>query len=145
MSMHKNHYQVRVEFGDCDPAGIIHYPAYFDWFDRATWRLFESAGFPREVLDKDLGIGGLPLVEASAKFLAPVRWGDDLTIESSVRRWGRSSFDLAHLVFKNGTLCVQGFETRVWSLRDPDAPERIVGAPVPENVREKLGVPAPLA
>jgi 4-hydroxybenzoyl-CoA thioesterase len=144
MPIHKNHYQVRVDFGDCDPARMIYYPAYFDWFDRALWRLFESVGLPWAVLEGEHGIGGMPLVEASAKFLSPVRWGDDLVIESSVRRWGRASFDLVHLVYKGETMCVQGFETRVWARPDPDDPDRLRGTPVPQEVKDKLGEPEPL-
>jgi len=29
-----------VDFADCDPARIVFYPRYFDWFDRASERLF---------------------------------------------------------------------------------------------------------
>ena len=24
---------IRVQWGDCDPAGIVFYPRYFEWFD----------------------------------------------------------------------------------------------------------------
>ena len=37
-------HDVTVEWGDCDPAGIVYYPAYFKWFDQATYRLFLAAG-----------------------------------------------------------------------------------------------------
>jgi 4-hydroxybenzoyl-CoA thioesterase len=32
-------HEVAVEWGDCDPAGIVYYPAYFRWCDQATYRL----------------------------------------------------------------------------------------------------------
>ena len=34
---------VRIEWGDCDPAGIIFYPRYFEIFDASTAALFERA------------------------------------------------------------------------------------------------------
>ena len=34
---------VRIEWGDCDPAGIIFYPRYFEIFDASTAMLFERA------------------------------------------------------------------------------------------------------
>ncbi len=34
--MLKNVHRIRVEWGDCDPAGIVFYPRYFEWFDRCT-------------------------------------------------------------------------------------------------------------
>ena len=35
---------VRVEFGHCDPAGIVWYPNFYEWFDAASHRLAERAG-----------------------------------------------------------------------------------------------------
>ena len=34
-----------VEWGDCDPAGIIFYPTYYRWMDAASWHLFAEAGY----------------------------------------------------------------------------------------------------
>ena len=36
--------QRTVEWGDCDPAGIIFYPTYYRWMDAASWHLFAEAG-----------------------------------------------------------------------------------------------------
>ena len=33
----------RIEWGDCDPAGIVFYPRYFEMFDGSTTALFSSA------------------------------------------------------------------------------------------------------
>ncbi len=38
-----NSRKVRIEWGDCDPAGIIFYPRYFEIFDASTSALFERA------------------------------------------------------------------------------------------------------
>ena len=34
---------VRIEWGDCDPAGIVFYPRFFAMFDTSTTALFERA------------------------------------------------------------------------------------------------------
>ena len=34
---------IRVQWGDCDPAGIVYYPRYFEWFDASSFLLFEKA------------------------------------------------------------------------------------------------------
>ena len=34
---------IRIEWGDCDPAGIIFYPRYFEIFDTSTTMLIERA------------------------------------------------------------------------------------------------------
>ena len=40
-----NRRRVRIEWGDCDPAGIVFYPRYFAMFDASTHALFEAAGW----------------------------------------------------------------------------------------------------
>ena len=39
----RNTRKVRIEWGDCDPAGIVFYPRYFEIFDASTAALFERA------------------------------------------------------------------------------------------------------
>ena len=34
---------VEIEWGDCDPAGIVYFPRYFEIFDASTAALFERA------------------------------------------------------------------------------------------------------
>ena len=41
--MFSNTRTTRVEWGDCDPAGIIFYVRYFDFFDVSTTMLLERA------------------------------------------------------------------------------------------------------
>lgn len=60
--------EVRIEWGDCDPAGIVFYPRYLAFFDASTAYLFESVGLPQEQLAARYGIVGMPLIEVQAKF-----------------------------------------------------------------------------
>ena len=53
---------VRIEWGDCDPAGIIFYPTYFKIFDNATAALFEAAlGMTKFQYLKAYDFAGFPL------------------------------------------------------------------------------------
>ena len=45
-----NRFTVRIEWADCDPAGIVYYPRYFAMFDTATHHLFEAAGWKKRDL-----------------------------------------------------------------------------------------------
>jgi len=127
---------VRIEWGDCDPAGIIFYPRYFEIFDNATAALFERAiGMTKFHYLKAYEFAGFPLVDSRAKFLKPTRFGDDVTVESSVD-FGSSSFVVQHRILLNGELCAQCTEKRVWVTRD--ASGRIRSQPVPAPVREKF-------
>jgi len=129
-----NRRQLRVEWGDCDAAGIVFYPRYFAWFDAATFDLFARTGLSMRALWEKHGAAGTPLVDASARFIIPSRWGEDITIESGVPEWGQSSFAVEHRVLKDGKLAVEGLEKRVWVVPHPTEKGRIRSAPVPREI-----------
>ena len=127
---------VRIEWGDCDPAGIIFYPRSFAIFDASTAALFERAlGITKFRMFKTLPFAGFPLVKTQAKFLRPTRFGDDVTVESSIT-FGRSSFEVAHRLSLDGETCVEAAETRVWTVRDDTGV--LKGHAIPDEVRAKF-------
>jgi 4-hydroxybenzoyl-CoA thioesterase len=129
---------VRIEWGDCDPAGIVYYPRYFAFFDACTSALIERAlGMTKHDYLKVHDFAGHPLVKARSRFIIPTRFGDDVTIETTVTEFRRSSFDLRHRLNKNGALAVEGFETRVWVQGDA-VNGTMKGAPIPQEVIERL-------
>ncbi|MEA2946844.1 MAG: 4-hydroxybenzoyl-CoA thioesterase [Alphaproteobacteria bacterium] len=129
---------VRIEWGDCDPAGIVYYPRYFAYFDACTTALIERAlGMSKHDYVKAYDISGHPLVDTRSRFIIPTRFGDDVTIETTVMAIRRASFDLSHRLSKNGALAVEGFETRVWVRGDPTR-GTMKSAPIPQEVIERL-------
>jgi 4-hydroxybenzoyl-CoA thioesterase len=137
--MLKNFRSFRIEWGDCDPAGIVFYPRYFAMFDHSTTMLISVAsGLNKYDLLKTYNASGYPMVDTRAKFMIPTRFGDDVTIESTFTKIGRSSFDVAHKLVKDGKLCLEGVETRVWVGRDPTDPSKIRSAPIPENLAARF-------
>ena len=133
-----NKKKIRVEWGDCDPAGIVYYPRYFAYFDNCTAALFEAAGLPKHEMLKTYRIVGIPMVDTRARFLAPSQFGDDVIVESSISKWGRSSFDVQHKLFKGDILAVECLETRVWAVRSRSDAEKIEGQPIPDEVMAKF-------
>jgi 4-hydroxybenzoyl-CoA thioesterase len=126
---------VRIEWGHCDPAGIVFFPRYFEMFDASTTALFEHAlGMRKSDITRTYGAGGYPMVDTRARFLRPSRYGDDVVIESSVKEFRRSSFDVLHRLFKDSELAVEGFETRVWVVPDADQPGGLKAKPIPREI-----------
>jgi 4-hydroxybenzoyl-CoA thioesterase len=125
----------RIEWCDCDPAGIIFYPRYFEIFDTSTTVLIEHAlGVNKIDYLRAYDFIGYPLVEARARFRLPTRFGDEVAIETALVECGRSSFKIEHRLSKAGALMAEGFETRVWAVRHPDDPKRIKSQPIPPEV-----------
>jgi 4-hydroxybenzoyl-CoA thioesterase len=130
---------VRITWGDCDPAGIVYYPRYFQMFDESTVQLFERAlGMTKYQSQQEFNFAGYPMVDTRAKFSIPNRYGDDVEVESTIAEFRRSSFDIQHRMLKNGQLSVECSETRVWVGRDPADASKIKSIPIPQAVIDKF-------
>jgi 4-hydroxybenzoyl-CoA thioesterase len=142
--MFTNSRTVRIEWGDCDPAGIVFYPNYFAMFDHSSVLLLEAAlGMDKHALYKTYDFHGYPVVETRARFLTPTRYCDDVEIETTVTEVRRSSFHLQHRLTKAGALAVEGFESRVWVVRDAGRPGRFKPQAIPAEVVAKLTATVP--
>ena len=133
---------LRIEWSQCDPAGIVFYPQYLTMFDAATGELFRRTGLSASAMRRKYGIVGMPLVEQSARFFMPCRFDDEVVLESTVEEWGRSSFKVAHRILKDGALAVEGFEKRVWAAMDPAQPAKIKAERIPPEVIASLSASA---
>ena len=135
--------QFTVEWGHCDPAGIVFNSRFFEYFDWSAWRLFEQAlGVKPKELAPAFGIVGIPLVGAKARFLKPAKFNDVADIASEVSKFGRSSFEVSHRISIGGELAVEGSEMRDWAGRDPDDPVKMKGVPIPAAVIARFQVAA---
>ena len=113
-------FSCEVQWGDCDPAGIIFYPTYFRWFDSATWAFFASVGYTAKRMRAEGR--SMPLVAAGCEFANPAEQADRCDVLSKIVRFGGKSFIVAHEVVRlDGTPLARGTETRVWG-RHIDGP-----------------------
>ena len=134
----KSRRSIHIEWGDCDPAQIVYYPRYFEYFDNCTAALFSKAGFSKRQMLKTYGIIGIPLVDVRSRFIVPSHFSEDVIVESEIIKWGTSSFCVQHRLFKGKVLAVECLETRVWAAASANNPDRIESRPVPREVIEKL-------
>ena len=133
--MFSNTHDRRIEWGDCDAAGIVFNPRFFAFFDHGTTMLIEAAGWPLRGAAETFGIMGWPLVATRASFRAPCTYGEEVTITSRIVEVRNSSFDVEHVLEKLGIPCVEGFETRVWTRRDPETGRAPLRFPAPGGGR----------
>jgi 4-hydroxybenzoyl-CoA thioesterase len=128
-------YKVLVEWGDCDPAGIVFYPYYFRWFDYATDQLFDEAGLPTHELVNRFGVVGKPIAEASSRFLMPSRYRQRFVVRTRVESWQEKRFTVLHQGFRDGQLLFEGREVRFLGARHPAHPDRLRAIPIPAEMR----------
>ena len=128
--------RVQVSWGDCDPAGIVFYPQFYMWMDRASHVLAREMGIPREaMLPPRTDLVGFPIVGAQAQFAVPARMDDVLEIRTRVARIGRTSLSLRHEVVR---LEPDGAETRIATGRE----DRVFIAQGPDGMQPRELTPS---
>ena len=134
----ENQYSVKVRWSEADPAGIVFYPRFFEWFDLSTEALFESLGLPWPVMFPAYRIVGVPVVESGARFSSPVRYGDEVRIRTTVTDVREKTFRVEHEISIGATHCATGFEVRAW-VAVPETPGGPLHAKaIPEEVVVRL-------
>jgi len=125
-----------VEFGDCDPAGIVFYPNYLRWMDAASLHFFRAMGFPAwQELAAQTGIIGTPIVDVSARFVRPASYGDAIDVETTIPEWRGKSFVLRHVIRREQEILVEGQEVRIFARRNPQDARLIQAVAAPDTLR----------
>ena len=127
---------VAIEFGDCDPAGIVFFPNFSRWMDAASAGFFRRCGVPpwRE-LEAQRGIVGTPLLEIGTRFVQSATYGQTLEIATHVAEWRAKVFVQLHRVTRDGALICKGREVCAFVRRDPAEPGRLRAVAVPDDIR----------
>ena len=121
-----------VRFADCDAAGIVFFPRYFEMLNGVVEDWFAG---PLQVSLRELHVNrrvSVPTAAVEARFIAPSRLEDELTFALTVTRLGRSSCSLRHRITAGGALRFESRQTLVYvgaSLK----PE-----PWPDALRERI-------
>ena len=131
-----NIHRVAIQFGDCDPAGIVFFPNFLRWMDQSSLAFFMSCGIPpwRELV-KTRGIVGTPLLEIHTKFVKSATYGETIEVHTTVEEWKAKVFTQRHVIMRGDTLICEGTEVRAFVQRDADNPDRLRAIPIPEDLK----------
>ena len=99
-------FKTKINFFDCDPAGILFYGNIFFFCHSAYEELISSFNLKINYWQNDEFV--VPIINSSAKYLKPLRPGDELTIKVSVSQLRDASFELSYQCFnQKDELCVE--------------------------------------
>jgi acyl-CoA thioester hydrolase len=128
----------RVEFGDTDMAGIVHFARFFAFMEAAECEFLRSLGLS-VVMDWEGERVSFPRVSASCDYLRPARFEDVLTIAVSIRKVGEKSVSYGFEFFKNNEpeVIACGQLTAVCCHVGPD--HAIESRRIPDSIRARLG------
>ena len=124
-------HRFRVRYAECDAQSVVFNAHYFAYFDLALTELFRAVfGGYESMLERqvDLVVG-----EASARFLAPARFDDELEVAVSVTRLGTTGVTTRYELLRDGQLLVEGTLRHVVVNLGTHAK-----APIPDWMREGL-------
>ena len=119
-----------VRFEEVDAARIVFFAHYAAFAHEAMEDLFSDlqGGYARLILERKVG---LPAVDLKVRYLAPLRYGDRMRIETRTLRLGNRSAQLGYRVLRgDGVLCAELEHTVVTS--DLEA---LVSCAMPTDVR----------
>jgi 4-hydroxybenzoyl-CoA thioesterase len=129
---------VTVQFGDCDPAGIVFFPNFSRWMDAASLNFFMQCGVPPwHELVNTTGIIGTPVLEIHTRFKKPATYGEAIAVHTQVEQWRDKVFVHRHEVRRGDDLLCTGHETRAFCVRDADGRMRAI--PIPPDIRARCG------
>ncbi|MDW3218792.1 MAG: thioesterase family protein [Acidimicrobiales bacterium] len=122
-------YDYRIRYGECDQQGIVfnaHYMAYIDDAVDQWLRGIET--------DFEATLGWEVTVKRSEiVWQGPARFGDTLTLDLAVSRWGTTSFDVTATGHVGGRAVIDSTTTYVVVSHDGYAP-----VPIPDEMRAHL-------
>ena len=127
------HYQQKILFQHCDPAGIVFYPRYYEMLNACVEAWFDEVlgySFAKMHGAEDRGV---PTVWQNAEFHAPSRHGDALCCALRVTQVGTSSLDLAVQASCDNDQRVRFTSRLVFIRKDTGRSE-----PWPAELRQKL-------
>lgn len=131
--MEKRHFEtpIDVKHDDVDAMGQVSSAVYYDYLQHAY------LSFMHTLLDIPSN-EKLPhiMVKTACEYLTPARYGDRLTVRSSVTSFGSRSFELEHLMSREDearTVLAKGYSTHV--MYDYS---RNLSLPVPEEFKKRV-------
>jgi YbgC/YbaW family acyl-CoA thioester hydrolase len=124
----------RVEFGDTDLAGIMHFSNFFRFMEAAETAFLRSRGLSVAWTVDGVKFG-FPRVSAKCDYVKPARFEDVLDVTVIVEQVGTKSVSYRFDFARAGVALARGAITAVYCRAIPDGIEAL---PIPPDVRAAL-------
>ncbi|MBM4125006.1 MAG: YbgC/FadM family acyl-CoA thioesterase [Nitrospira sp.] len=104
---------IRIYYEDTDCGGVVYYANYLKYFERARTAYLEQRGVSVAQLMKEGTV--FMVARANVEYKSPARYGETLTIETTVDASKNASMTFAHVVREktSGRVVVEGSATLV--------------------------------
>jgi len=130
----------RVLYGDTDKMGFAYYGNYMRWFEIGRSQLFRSWGFSYKSIEEK-GVF-LPVSEAFCKYVTPVKYDDQLIVETRFDPSVKAGIKFDYRIFsmEKEVLCASGYTLH--ACMNPEG--RVIRPPrfLSQLLREHTGSPS---
>lgn len=127
--------RIRVRYAETDQMGVVYHANYLVYMEEARIRLMAALGFPYEEVEAR----GMAMIvrKAEIRYRAPIRFGDEVLIHTSVPRIGGASIVYAYRFERAGKgELLATASTEIGCVRRTG--EELRAAPLPEDIRHAL-------
>jgi YbgC/YbaW family acyl-CoA thioester hydrolase len=98
--------KTKINFFDCDPAGILFYARIFQICHSSYESMIASFSLKEDYWNNADYV--VPITSSKAKYLKPLKYGETVTTELNVFQLRNSSFELGYLCKnENGEVCAE--------------------------------------
>ena len=112
--MEIKNYSRPVNYYETDKMGIVHHSNYIRYFEETRIYAMAQMGCSVEMFE-DLGLI-IPNVDAYAKYLVPLRFGDRFSVKAKITEFNGVKFVLEYELFnQNNVLCATGHTTHCFA------------------------------
>src|SRR4051794_14848240 len=124
-------HRLRVRYHECDAQGIVFNATWFAFFDVTLTALCQAAFGSYTAMVR--GGADVVVVDASARFLAPGRFEDELDIAMAIERLGATSMTSSFTATRDADRLVEGRVVHVFV-----DPATMAKQAIPPHVRDAL-------
>ena len=132
-------YTRRVEFGETDMAGIMHFSNFFRYMEAAETAFLRARGLSVHWAEEGVQYG-FPRVSVACDFSVPVKFEDELAIAVVLEKLGTKSVQYRFEFRRDGIDVALGRITAVFCRSIRHGP--MESAAIPDGIRSKLAPPS---
>ncbi len=86
-----------VRYAETDQMGVVYYANYFVWMEIGRTDFYRDCGFNYHDLEKEEQVF-IAVAEASCRYKAPARYGDEILVETEMTRLGRRMIEFSYRI-----------------------------------------------
>ncbi|WP_164668885.1 acyl-CoA thioesterase [Virgibacillus doumboii] len=119
--MNKIQTPIEVRYQETDQMGVVYHANYLVWFEIGRTKYIENLGFNYTEMEKHNVVS--PVVDAQISFKRPIRYGEQVTVETWIEKYDGIRTLYAYNILNNdGKIAVSGTTQHVIVKKDSFRP-----------------------